>query len=560
MNRFICLAALITGVLPCAIAEGLPDPICDNFDRSNGDLSMWEETDLSGNSSYSLTDGVFEINVPPGTSGPGVTATYADHPFTDFVLEADLLPDPDSGRVPVMAGLYARATDDPGTGTSYAASIGNSGNSIEIWDISGASGNKLVQKNGLKIPWEKSLRMVFSGIGEELTLQLFDGTELVGETSTMNSRYQSGDMGIVQFHLHHHPNGVRTRFDNFKAYHPDKPPATSRIVSVDPVIDGFTWKIKQLPGGGFQVDWTGGGTLQRLDAVTGEMVDVAAIPPFVTVDRESVFRVRDPWNGRRATDVYVPDSYDEDEPTPLLIALHGRTPDTGYLADYLKLQEVADSHGFLLAHPEAIIPDSGGWFAFEDTGDHSDSAFLIGLIEAAKAKWNVDPNRVFLYGHSAGGRVAFQMIERYSSHIAAIASLEGMPRLPYDAVAAGAEPVHVLHLHGTAENESPVDVPFSGGPVQLPTGVVTVAGVEYVLNQWAAIAGHDTFVRDPDKTLDLQDNLPGLDTTVSRMTGGDADIDVVYWEIENSKHFEPGHHDDFSEDVIDWLLAHPQRR
>ena len=42
------------------------------------------------------------------------------------------------------------------------------------------------------------------------------------------------------------------------------------------------------------------------------------------------------------------------------------------------------------------------------------------------------------------------------------------------------------------------------------------------------------------------------------MTGGAADISVEFWEIENSVHFSPGNHDDFSDDVIDWLLAHPK--
>ncbi len=329
-----------------------------------------------------------------------------------------------------------------------------------------------------------------------------------------------------------------------------------RTITVNPVIDGFTVSFEKLPMTGIQVSWSGGGTLQRLDAATQMMVDVETISPFLSETPSGIFRVLDPWESGRATEVYVPGAYKDEIPMPLVIVLHGLHPDPSYIRSYLKIQELADSKGILLAQPNGLptsFQNRVGWNDGVSVADASvdDTSYLRGLILATMAQLNVDPQRVYLYGHSNGGSVAYRTVRRHADLIAGVASLEGSP-LVIPTEPSASEPLHLLHVHGTDASDGPA---IEGGP--FPLGG-TIASVREILQEFGSVARHDQLIRAPDKTLDLQDNLPGIDTTVIRMTGGDEDIAVEFWEIEGSRHFSPGNHDDFSEEVIDWLLSHPK--
>ncbi len=76
---------------------------------------------------------------------------------------------------------------------------------------------------------------------------------------------------------------------------------------------------------------------------------------------------------------------------------------------------------------------------------------------------------------------------------------------------------------------------------------------------WANYNGASQPVSDPFPTLDAVQEIPGLDTIVTRYTqappGGAVELWTVlggtHWPDENT-HFLP------SPRVIDWLLAHPK--
>ncbi len=327
-------------------------------------------------------------------------------------------------------------------------------------------------------------------------------------------------------------------------------------ITVNPVLDNPQLSVSRNRSEGMTISWIGGGRLQQLDEDAGEMADVVSVSPFLTNERMGIFRVFDPWNGSRATEIYVPSSYDEWTPIPLVIALHGFAQDPDYIGEYLDLQKLADTKGFLLVQPHGLPSTFQGHLGWNDgvpvfNEPADDVGYLRGLILAIQRELNVDPKRIVFYGHSNGGSVAYRMARRHSDVVAGVASLEGLPLILANDPAAS-EPVNILHVHGTDPSDGPA---IEGGPFALGGEIYSVEGL---IREWGALAGHETLERDPDKTLDLQDNLPGMDTIVSRMTGGSSDIAVEYWEIDGSKHFEPDNHRDFSEEVIDWLLAHPK--
>ncbi len=116
------------------------------------------------------------------------------------------------------------------------------------------------------------------------------------------------------------------------------------------------------------------------------------------------------FGGARPVTLQVPDAYDNDIPTPLLILLHGYSASGDVQAAYLQYDKLVNEANMLLAAPNGT-PDSGGklfWNATDaccnfDHADVDDVAYIAKLITDISAQYNVDAKRVYLSGHSNGG-------------------------------------------------------------------------------------------------------------------------------------------------------------
>jgi poly(3-hydroxybutyrate) depolymerase len=97
---------------------------------------------------------------------------------------------------------------------------------------------------------------------------------------------------------------------------------------------------------------------------------------------------------------------------PLVVLLHGSGRDGLSLVD--KWKALAAREGFLLAGPDSR--GSQGWNIPEDGPD-----FIRDLVEALKAKYRLDPRRVYLFGHSAGAVFALHLAMMESEYFAAAA-------------------------------------------------------------------------------------------------------------------------------------------
>ena len=74
----------------------------------------------------------------------------------------------------------------------------------------------------------------------------------------------------------------------------------------------------------------------------------------------------------------------------------------------------------------------------------------MSIIDAVKAKYSVDPKRVFVLGHSNGGFMSYRMACDHADTIAAIASLAGAT-FDDPSMCKPSEHVSVLQIHGTAD-------------------------------------------------------------------------------------------------------------
>jgi len=259
--------------------------------------------------------------------------------------------------------------------------------------------------------------------------------------------------------------------------------------------------------------------------------------------------------GRGPVTIHVPPSYDPEIPTPLVLLLHGYGGSGAWQESYMRFTPLSDEYGFLYAHPDGTVDQSGRrfWNATNACcnfygSDVDDSGYLRDLIDAIKAQANVDNRRVHLVGHSNGGFMSYRMACDHADAIASIASLAGATFLdPNDCTPS--EPVHVLQIHGTADTV----VLYDGGCF----GAECYPGAVETVETWATYDGC-ALVSEPGEPLDLEASISGAETEVTRYVtdcrrGGSGEL----WSIVGGSHI-PSLSTDFGPAVIDFLYAHPK--
>ncbi len=109
--------------------------------------------------------------------------------------------------------------------------------------------------------------------------------------------------------------------------------------------------------------------------------------------------------------LFVPDSA-TDKPAPLIIMLHGSGRDGRILLEHWESH--AKKEGIILAGPDATVRE--GWNMGRDS-----PLLLRDIVDDVKAKYSVDPKRVYLFGHSAGAIHALKLGVLESEYFAAVA-------------------------------------------------------------------------------------------------------------------------------------------
>lgn len=313
-------------------------------------------------------------------------------------------------------------------------------------------------------------------------------------------------------------------------------------------------------GAGGPTTTTGGRTAADLPATTDSLVTTApnatapgSTAPATTAPPTGPTTTLDPLVAR-PFDVFVPSTYDDATPMPLVVLLHGYTASGSIQELYFQFQPLAEERGFLYVHPDGTTNVLGEQFwnatdaccGFMSTVD--DSAYLDALVEQVQTDYNVDPKRIFFVGHSNGGFMSYRMACDHSDKVAAIASLAGATFA--DPADCGVkDPVSVLQIHGTAD----ATIAFDGGSVLgnvFPSAGITAA-------TWADYneCGSDTTVEDD--ALDLVFEIEGSDTSRTAYTGCPDGVAVELWTIDGGVHV-PGRTPDMSTGIIDFLFAHPK--
>jgi polyhydroxybutyrate depolymerase len=163
----------------------------------------------------------------------------------------------------------------------------------------------------------------------------------------------------------------------------------------------------------------------------------------------------------------------------LVFALHGYGNTAAKFEKTTGFNLIADHEGFIVVYPNAVafgpkrkqMWNGGGIYEMWSRG-LDDVGFISVLIDELSRVYAIDPARIYAFGHSNGGFMAYNLGARLPNRFAAIACHSGLSVIR--GFVAG-PPVSVIHFHGKRD----LKAPYSGIPKH------GWAGVEKCISLWA---------------------------------------------------------------------------
>ncbi len=134
--------------------------------------------------------------------------------------------------------------------------------------------------------------------------------------------------------------------------------------------------------------------------------------------------------GSRDFKLWVPSTLLSDGPAPLMMVLHGCTHNAETMAEISGMNEVANANRFLLVYPEqtrrANLMKCWNWFlAKHQARDAGEPSILAAIVEQVRLLCNVDTERIYAMGVSAGGAMAVIAGATYPDIFAGVAVAAG---------------------------------------------------------------------------------------------------------------------------------------
>ena len=128
--------------------------------------------------------------------------------------------------------------------------------------------------------------------------------------------------------------------------------------------------------------------------------------------------------------LWVPSVYKKEKAVPLVLMLHGCTQNAEALASLSGMNELSEKNNFLVVYPEQSTAANPlkcwNWFdPKHQSRDAGEPSLIAAVIQDVRASSNIDNQKVFVVGISAGGAMAVVMGATYPDIFAGIGVIAG---------------------------------------------------------------------------------------------------------------------------------------
>ena len=266
--------------------------------------------------------------------------------------------------------------------------------------------------------------------------------------------------------------------------------------------------------------------------------------------------------GSRTYKLFVPSSYHQGQPLPLVVMLHGCTQSPDDFAAGTRMNFIAEEQNCLVvypAQPSSANPSKcWNWFrAADQRRDEGEPSLIAGITRRVMLEYSVDPKRVYVAGLSAGGAAAAVMAATYSDLYAAVGIHSGL-------------------AHGAATDMPSAFAAMRQGGRQTVAGGPTIPTIIFH-------GDRDTTVH-PDNGAQVVEHAIGATTTrkkvhrgqipgghgYTRTTHTDGDREILeHWNVHGAGHawsggspagsYTDGEGPDATKEMLRFFLDHPQR-
>ena len=182
---------------------------------------------------------------------------------------------------------------------------------------------------------------------------------------------------------------------------------------------------------------------------------------------------------------YVPNSYSQKKQTPLIVLLHGLGSNPQQIIRYRGIVKEAESRGYIVVAPFGY--NERGWYGArgktkkgtieslflgenpndpENIGELSEMD-VMNVLRITKNEFNIDPDRIFLMGHSMGGGGTIYLGNKHSK------------------IWAGRAPLSPALMRQTIDFNNSILEGMRGIPIYLVTGERDRLIPVSVIREWA---------------------------------------------------------------------------
>jgi predicted peptidase len=169
--------------------------------------------------------------------------------------------------------------------------------------------------------------------------------------------------------------------------------------------------------------------------------------------------------------LFVPSTYSASKRWPLIVALHGLGRPFDWMMGYQGMIDSAERDGFIVVSPLGYHPR--GWYGSRGPGlagntqpaapaeplppnlGELSEKDVMNVLEIARRDFAVDPDRIYLWGHSMGGAGTYHLAAKHPDLWAGLAVAAPAPSAPPAQLEAFRN-VPILVLHGDNDQTVPV--------------------------------------------------------------------------------------------------------